>query len=71
MDQHPIRALRAKRGLSLADAAREIGTTKGNLGRIERGIHGASDPLKRRIAEWSGNAITPNDLVMFAPEAQA
>lgn len=69
--EHPIRALRRERSLTLDEAARQLGISKGNLSRIETGAHGASDPLKRRIAEWSGGSITPSDLVAFVPETEA
>lgn len=64
---HPVRALREARGLTLQDAAQELGTSKGNLSRIETGIHGASDALKRRIAAWSAGKITANDMIGFVP----
>ena len=62
---HPIRLLRMERNLTLDEAAKQLGTSKGNLSRIETGIHGASDSLKRRVADWSNGEITPNDLVSF------
>jgi transcriptional regulator with XRE-family HTH domain len=64
---HPIRLLRQERKLTLEDAARELGVSKGNLSRIETGIHGASDTLKRRIVEWSGGKITASDLLDYQP----
>lgn len=69
--EHPLRAFRRVRGLTLEAAARDLNTTKGNLSRIETGVHGASDALKRRIAEWSEGQITPNDLVGFEASALA
>jgi transcriptional regulator with XRE-family HTH domain len=69
--EHPVRALRRQRGLTLEQAAAEIKTSKGNLSRIETGAHGASDDLKRRIYEWSGGTITPNDLVNLHPAGEA
>jgi transcriptional regulator with XRE-family HTH domain len=68
---HPIRRLRHERKLTLDDAARELGISKGNLSRIETGIHGASDALKRRIVEWSDGRITASDLLDYRPNAAA
>jgi len=69
--EHPVRLLRRERGLTLERAAEQLGVSKGNLSRIEGGVHGASDDLKRRIAEWSDGQITPNDLVNFVPDKPA
>jgi transcriptional regulator with XRE-family HTH domain len=68
---HPIKKLRLKRKLTLEDAARELGISKPNLSRIENGRHGASDPLKRRIVEWSGGRISASDLLNYHHEAAA
>lgn len=69
--KHPVRAFREARQITLERAAEELGTSKGNLSRIETGIHGASDALKRRITEWSHGEITANDLVDFQPAREA
>lgn len=71
--QHPVRKVRTERKLSLEQAAAQLKTSKGNLSRIETGVHGASDPLKLRIIEWSGGEISFGDLVgpVRAPEAAA
>lgn len=51
----------------MEEAAGQLGISKGNLSRIETGVHGASDDLKRRIMLWSNERITPNDLIAFVP----
>ena len=66
MVEHPVRTLRRERNLTLEQASLQLGTSKGNLSRIETGAHGASDPLKRRIVEWSGGSITAADLIEFS-----
>lgn len=68
---HPVRLLRQKRKLTLEEVARELGTSKGNLSRIETGIQGASDALKRRIVEWSGGRITAGDLIEYRTRSAA
>lgn len=65
--EHPIRALRRERDLTLEEAARQLETSKGNLSRIETGAHGASGDLMRRIQAWSDGRISPNDMIAFSP----
>lgn len=60
--KHPIRALRKERGQTLEQLADVLGTTKGNLSRIENG-QGMSDDLKRKVLAWSGGAITADKLL--------
>lgn len=69
--EHPVRKLRHERNLTLEEAALQLGTSKGNLSRIETGAHGAGPELIRRIQDWSGGKVTPNDMFAFDPGAQA
>lgn len=55
-----IRTLRTERGLSLMQVASQVGTDKGYLARIERGLIGArgpSDDMRKRIAEVLGARV--------------
>jgi len=69
--EHPIRVLRLKRGLSVNQAAHQLAISAPSLSRIERGLHGISDPLKRRIIVWSNGKITASTLLNFRPERVA
>lgn len=57
-----LRTFREKRGASLDDAAKQIGVTVGYLSLVERGLKLPSAPVMRRIQEWSGKRVRPNDL---------
>ena len=60
---HPVRKLRRRRGLTLAEVAEKIGISAPSLSRIETGVHGTSDQTKRRIIRWSRGDITAEQLV--------
>jgi transcriptional regulator with XRE-family HTH domain len=62
---HPVRRLREKRKMTLIQAGRELGISAPSLSRIENGVHGASDALKRRIVAWSGGKITASELLNY------
>jgi DNA-binding XRE family transcriptional regulator len=61
--KHPLKAYRERRGLTLREAAAQISTTAPTLYRIEVGDNYPSSNLMIRIAKWSGNNVTPNDLL--------
>ncbi len=70
--EHPLKAYRQSIGATLDEAAAGIGmTSAATLSRIENGKGNPSADLMRRIAEWSGGTITPNDLVLPQSEAAA
>jgi DNA-binding XRE family transcriptional regulator len=70
--EHPLRAFRRKKGLSLDQAAEALDIAKSSMSRIENGKQVITSDLMRRILEWTDGAVTPNDLVQFrAPEAAA
>jgi transcriptional regulator with XRE-family HTH domain len=69
--QHPLRAYRARHGLSQTQLAERLNTTKVTVSRIETGDRAASAALLKRIAEVTGGEVMPNDILMFPPPADA
>ena len=67
MNKHPLTALRQSRGLTLEQAAEEIGVTKTTVWRYERGRIPHGDHMSR-IISWSGGAITANDFYADAAD---
>lgn len=66
---HPLTAYRRRHDLTLDTLADLAGTTKGNLSRIERGVHGASVPLMQRLVRATAGEITIEDLAAAHPGA--
>jgi transcriptional regulator with XRE-family HTH domain len=61
--EHPFKAFRKSKALSVEKAAEELGVSKATVSRLENGKQGVSADLMRRISEWTGGQVTPNDLV--------
>lgn len=71
---HPLKKYRVENDLSQSDVAGLIGTTKQTVCRIETGTRTASAELMLKIAEMTGNKVTPNDLLLShsgSPDAVA
>jgi DNA-binding XRE family transcriptional regulator len=68
---HPLRAYRLKLDppVNLGEAAKALGVSKATLSRIETWEQDPQPELMRRIAQWSGDTITPNDLLADASAA--
>lgn len=61
-------AYRARKRLTQAEAARELGISKSYFCQLETGQAVASLPLAARIRDWSAGRVTLDDL---APSAEA
>lgn len=67
-----LKTYRSSIGVTLDQAAAAIGdTTAATLSRVENRKVSPSADLMRRIAEWSGGKVTPNDLIGISGEAVA
>jgi transcriptional regulator with XRE-family HTH domain len=64
MTTHPLRAWRQAAGISQEELAGKVGTTKSVISRIETGARDASAELLRKIADVTGNQVTPNDVLL-------
>jgi len=74
--EHPLSAFRAKHSKSVEEAAEALKISRLTIWRIENRRQDCSADLMRRINEWTGGAVTPNDLlgitsVADPPEAAA
>lgn len=49
-----------RKGLTLKEAAAQLGTTDGHLRRLMRGRTNGSRPLWKRIIVWSGGELDPS-----------
>jgi transcriptional regulator with XRE-family HTH domain len=56
---HPLRAWRLERRLSLADVAREVSSTAATISRIETGRHFPKPELLRRLCDTTEIGIEP------------
>ena len=64
--QPPIKTIRIKRGQTLAEVARAVGTDAGNMSRIENGKQRASADLAEKLAKHFGYEIT--EIQILYPE---
>ena len=62
----PLKTIRIKRGLTLAEVSHSVGTDVGNLSRIENRKQQASPDLAQRLAKFFGGEIT--ELQILYPE---
>lgn len=69
-DSHPLRKYRRERAMSLSDMAALVGVSIATLSRVESGQNASAD-LMRRIAEATGGAVTPNDMLGVRPSEAA
>lgn len=58
-----LKAICDKRGLTLQQAADQIGVSRGQLWRISQGNALGSRATWDKIIKWSGGTITPNTLM--------
>jgi transcriptional regulator with XRE-family HTH domain len=65
--EHPLREYRHQRGLTQAQMAALMNTTKVTVSRIETGERAASAAMMKRIADATHGAVTPNDLLSVQP----
>jgi transcriptional regulator with XRE-family HTH domain len=70
---HPLRLFRNSQNppISLRRAAGALGISPASLSRIETGSQECRPELQRRIYEWSGGTISPNDLVLRPQHVEA
>lgn len=66
----PLRVFREKRDIPLGEAARDLGISRTQLWRIETGRQDPQPDLTRRIIEWSGRKLRPNDLIVLREAAE-
>ncbi len=69
--EHPLKRYRLRRGLTLEAFARELGTTKSWLSRIETGASMPSSDLIGRIIASAGGSLRANDFFPPASDARA
>jgi transcriptional regulator with XRE-family HTH domain len=61
-----IKTIRLKRGQTLTEVARAIGTDAGNLSRVENGKQNPSPRMAARLAKYFGYEIT--EIQILYPE---
>lgn len=59
----PIRTIRIKRGNTLSEVAKAVGTDAGNMSRIERGVQRPSPEMAEKLARHFGYAITEMEIL--------
>lgn len=59
----PLKQVRIKRGQTLGDVARAVGTDIGNLSRIENAKQSASPDLAERLARHFGYELTEIQII--------
>lgn len=64
-EKHPLRAYRDRTGQSLEELAKECGTTRATLSRIENGLQNPSLDLMDRIRTATGGAVRADDFLPF------
>jgi transcriptional regulator with XRE-family HTH domain len=64
-DKHPLRTYRKRANKSLEELAKECGTTRATLSRVETGHQSPSLDLIDRIRTATGGAVRADDFLPF------
>jgi transcriptional regulator with XRE-family HTH domain len=65
---HPLRLYRDRASISLEELAKQCGSTRATLSRIENGLQSPSLALIERIRDATGGAVRADDFLPFRPE---
>lgn len=69
--EHPLRAYRNQRGISLGQMAGLLDTSKPTVSRIERGVIDPSFQIMRRITAKTDGEVTANMMIAWAATDQS
>ena len=69
-EKHPLRTYRERSRQSLEELAKECGTTRATLSRIETGRQNPSLDLMDRIRTATGGAVRADDFLPFRSDDQ-
>lgn len=67
---HPLRLWRKQNNKTLQEVADGVECSAATISRVENG-DGLSEDLMRRIAAFTENAVTPNDLLGIEAQGQS
>jgi transcriptional regulator with XRE-family HTH domain len=58
---HPLKAFRTARKITIDDVVKETGLSKASISRIERGKQLPSSGSLKRLCQFTGGLLRPND----------